>query len=94
MRVHSSSVACGHGVSTFRLGEQGECGPFDRNQVRLSTVVQKLRCVATVTPHSSACAPLQTMLHRVSAAAARDVATRSVLRLHVHTSTADAASTR
>jgi len=34
------------------------------------------------------------MLHRASAAAARDVATRSALRLHVHTSTADAASTR
>ena len=49
MRVHSSSVACGHGASTFRLDEQGECGTFDRNQVRLSTVVQKLRYVASNT---------------------------------------------
>ena len=30
--------------------EQGECRTFDRNQVRLSTVVQKLRCVATDSP--------------------------------------------
>ena len=30
--------------------EQGECRTFDRNQVRLSTVVQKLRCGATAPP--------------------------------------------